>query len=171
MGDDGLTKITPSCLRAGRPFHMLLLRYWCGCAYFIYNQPVSKLGSPGGSDSKESACNAGDSGSTPGSGRSLGKETGSSLQYCCLENPMDRAAWRPTVHGTAKNQTQLSNEHTRCLNYEAQWPWSWLFLYFHPISGSSYYLLATQSSLEKRMKNSGWETQYLCFRENKAWLF
>ena len=137
---------------------MLLLRYWCGYASFICNQPVSKLGSPGGSDGKESACNAGDSGSTPRLGRSLGKENGNSRQYRCLENPTDRGAWRPTVHGIAKSQTQLSNQHKWCLNYEVQWPWSWLFLYFQPISGSSYYLLATPSSLEKSMKNSDWET-------------
>ena len=45
----------------------------------------------------------------PGLGRSLGKENGNPRQYCCLENPMERGAWRPTVHGIAKSQTQLSN--------------------------------------------------------------
>ena len=88
---------------------MLLLKYWCRCASFIYSQPVSKLGSSDGSDGKESACNAGDSGSTPGLERSLGKENGNSLQYYCLEIPMDRGAWRPTVHVIAKSKTQLSN--------------------------------------------------------------
>ena len=44
---------------------------------------------PGGSDDKESACNAGDVGSIPGSGRSLGKENGNPLQYSCLGNPME----------------------------------------------------------------------------------
>ena len=44
---------------------------------------------------KESACNAGDLGSILGSGRSPGEGNGSSLQYSCLENPMDRGAWRP----------------------------------------------------------------------------
>ena len=49
-------------------------------------------GFPGGSDGKESACNAGDLGSIPGSGRSPGEENGNPLQYSCLENPMDREA-------------------------------------------------------------------------------
>ena len=47
---------------------------------------------PGGSDGKASAYNAGDLGSTPGSGRSPGEGNGNSLQYSCLENPMDREA-------------------------------------------------------------------------------
>ena len=47
---------------------------------------------PGGSDGKASACNAGDPGSIPGSGRSPGKENGTPLQYSCLENSMDRGA-------------------------------------------------------------------------------
>ena len=47
-------------------------------------------GLPGGSDGKESACNVGDWGSIPGSGRSSEEENGNPLQYSCLENPMDR---------------------------------------------------------------------------------
>ena len=54
---------------------------------------------------KDSACNAGDTGSTPGLGRSPGGEHGNPLQYSCLENPMDRGAWQ----ATAKSQTRLSN--------------------------------------------------------------
>ena len=61
------------------------------------------------SDSKESACNAGDQGSIPGSERSTGEETGNPLQYSCLENPMDRGAWWATVHTIAKSQTSLSD--------------------------------------------------------------
>ena len=49
-------------------------------------------GFPGGSDGKESACNAGDQGSIPGSGRSPEEGNGNPLQYSCLENPMDRQA-------------------------------------------------------------------------------
>ena len=45
---------------------------------------------------------AGDMGSTPGSGRSPGEGNGNPLQYSCLGNPMDRGAWRATVHGAAK---------------------------------------------------------------------
>ena len=64
---------------------------------------------PGGSNSKESACNAGDLGLTPGLGRSLGKENVFPLQYSCLGNSMVREAWRATVNGVTKSQTQVSN--------------------------------------------------------------
>ena len=60
---------------------------------------------PGSSDNKESACNAGDPGSIPGLGRSPEGRNGNSLQYSCLENPMDRGAWWVTVHGVAKSRT------------------------------------------------------------------
>ena len=46
-----------------------------------------------------------DVGSIPGSGRSPGGGHGNSLQYSCLENPMDRGAWRVTVHGVSESQT------------------------------------------------------------------
>ena len=51
------------------------------------------LGFPGGSNSKESACNAGDLGSIPGSGRSHGEGNGNPLQYSYLENSMGGGAW------------------------------------------------------------------------------
>ena len=60
---------------------------------------------PGSSDGKASACNAGDLGSIPGSGRSPEERNGNPLQYSCLENPMDGGAWQATVHGVAKSQT------------------------------------------------------------------
>ena len=59
---------------------------------------------PSCSDDKESTCNVGDPGSIPGSGRSPEEGNGNPLQYSCLENSMDRGAWRVTVHGVAKNQ-------------------------------------------------------------------
>ena len=58
---------------------------------------------------KASARNAGDPGLIPGSGRSPGEGNGNSLQYSCLENPMDGGAWWATVHGVAKSQTRLSD--------------------------------------------------------------
>ena len=60
---------------------------------------------PGGSDGKESACNAGEPGSIPGLGRFPGEGNGKPLQYSCLENPMDREAWGVRVHGVAKSWT------------------------------------------------------------------
>ena len=65
----------------------------------------NSMGLPYGSDGKESACDAGDLGSIPGSGRSPGEGNGNPLQYSCLENPMDREAWWATVHGVTKSQT------------------------------------------------------------------
>ena len=56
------------------------------------------MGFPGGSDGKESACDAGDPGSIPGSGRSPGEGNGSPLQYSCLQNSMDRGALQATVY-------------------------------------------------------------------------
>ena len=57
---------------------------------------------------KESARNAGDVGLIPGSGRSPGEGNSNPLQYSCLENTMDRGAWRATVHGVTQSWTQLS---------------------------------------------------------------
>ena len=62
-------------------------------------------GFPGGSDRKESACNVGDLGSIPGSGRSLGEGNDYPLQYSCLENSIDRGAWWATIHGITKSWT------------------------------------------------------------------
>ena len=62
-----------------------------------------RLGFPGGSDSEESTCNAGDLGLIPRLGRSPGGEHGNPFQYSCLENPMDRGAWGATVHGVAES--------------------------------------------------------------------
>ena len=63
---------------------------------------VVPMGFPGGSDGKESACNVGDPGSIPGSGRSPGEGNDSLLQYSCLDNSVDRAAWQATVYGSKK---------------------------------------------------------------------
>ena len=73
-----------------------------------YQQQSKEL--PGGSDSRESACNGGDPGSIPESGRSLAGGNGYPLQYSCLENFMARGDWWATVHGVAKSRTPLSKE-------------------------------------------------------------
>lgn len=57
-----------------------------------------QAGLPGGSDGKESACSAGDTGLIPGLRRSPGEENGYPLQHSCLENPMNRGAWQAMVH-------------------------------------------------------------------------
>ena len=68
---------------------------------------------PGGSDGKESSWNSGDSGSIPGLGRSPGEGNSYSLQYSCLEDPLNRGAWRATVVlGVAKVRHNWVTEHT-----------------------------------------------------------
>ena len=61
-------------------------------------------GFPGGSDSEESACNAGNPDLIPGLERFPGEENGYQLQYCCLENSIDRGGWQVTL--------SLSHTHT-----------------------------------------------------------
>ena len=70
-------------------FPLLRLSWWLSC--------------------KESACNAGDLGSSPGSRRSLGEGNGNPLQHSCLGKPMDRGACWATVHRVTKSWTQLRN--------------------------------------------------------------
>ena len=71
------------------------------------------LGSPAGSDGKESTCNAGDPGSTPGLGRSPGGGNGNPLHYSCLENPMDRGTWWAIVHWVIKSQIWGGGEQSQ----------------------------------------------------------
>ena len=75
------------------------------------------VGFPGGSDGKKkkkSACNAGDLGLIPGLRRSPEEGNDYPLQYSCLQNSMDRAAWWVTVHGVTKSQTPLSDQRGLC---------------------------------------------------------
>ena len=66
---------------------------------------IGLKGFPGGSEVKASACNVGDLGSIPGLGRSPREGNGNPLQFSCLENPMDGAAWWATVHRVEKSRT------------------------------------------------------------------
>ena len=78
------------------------LIFWC--SFFFFNF-LCYMGVPGGSDSKVSACNVEDLGSIPGLGRSPGEGNGNLLQYSCLENSMDRGAWKAIVHGVTELDT------------------------------------------------------------------
>ena len=70
---------------------------------------------------KESTCNAGgDPDPIPVLGRSPGEGNGYLLQYSCLEDCMDRGAWRATVHGVAKSQIGLSNSHFHLRSLQRQ---------------------------------------------------
>ena len=80
---------------------------------FCFYHITSKVhGFPGGSVVKNLPANAGDTGLIPGLARSPGGGNGNAFQYSCLENSMDRGAWRATVHGVAKSRTQLSIAHS-----------------------------------------------------------
>ena len=72
---------------------------------------LASWGFPGGSVVKNSPASKGDVGSIPGPGRSLGEGNGNPLQYSYLENPMDRGAWRATVHRVTKSRTRWSTQH------------------------------------------------------------
>ena len=76
-----------------------------------YNYQISSLnpGFPGGSVVNSPYANAGDVGSTPGSGRFPEEGNDKSLQYPYLENPIDRRPWWATVHGVTKSQTEVCN--------------------------------------------------------------
>ena len=96
-----------------------------------------QLGFCGGSDSKESACNAGDLGLIPGSGRSPGEGAGNTLQYSSLGNPIDKEAWCATiVHG----ESDVTNAFT--LDFPG---------------GTSSKELPCQEPLEIRVQSLGWE--------------
>ena len=80
---------------------------------------------PGGSNSKESAYNAGDPGLIPGSGRSPGEGNSNPFQYSCLENPMDRGAWWAAVHGVGQRvghdwATSLHHQNQNTMNSVVQ---------------------------------------------------
>ena len=93
------------------PFVLVRLRCFCGQVWLWW-------GFPGGSDGKEPTCNVGDLGSIPGLGRSPAGGHGNPLQYSCLENPMDRGAWRATVHGVTKESDtteRLNTRHSDCV--------------------------------------------------------
>ena len=82
---------------------------------------MSKVGLPRWLCSKESACQAGDSGSITGSGRSPGEGNGNRLQYSFLENPMDRGAWKATVHRVARVRYILATKQQQQQCHKCYW--------------------------------------------------
>ena len=81
--------------------------------YSECRRPQFDPGFPGSSDSKESACNAGDTGLIPELGRSPGEGNDNPLQYSCLGNPVERGAWWATVYGVTESDTieRLNNSN------------------------------------------------------------
>ena len=94
-------------------------------SHFFPYPNISNLGlilkHPGGSDRKESACNARDPGSIPGWGRSPGEGNGNPFQYSCLRNPLDRGAWRAIIHEVTKSGTwTVTNTFTGLMVYQGR---------------------------------------------------
>ena len=91
---------------------MYIYVYICNTRiYFLKTLQLNK-GVPGGSVVEKPLPNAGDSGdmgSITGSGQYPRIQNANLFQYSCLENSTHRGAWRATVHGVAKSQTQLSD--------------------------------------------------------------
>ena len=76
------------------------------------------MGFLSGSGVKELACNVGDSGSIPGSGRSPGDGNGYPLQYSCLENPMDRETRQATVCRVTKESDTTAHSTAAAANVQ-----------------------------------------------------
>ena len=110
------------CLRHGVQYQTKKSQY----IQFLKNQNVKTFkrgvvvyrGFPGGSDGEESACNAGDPGLIPGLERSPGEGNGNPLQCSCLENSMDRGAWR--VQSLGSQRVGLSDSHRQLLKDSRQ---------------------------------------------------
>ena len=95
------------------PVNSLAL-YLCESLHFVESYALCRA-FPGGlvnypSAMQETACNAGNMGLIPGSGRSPGERNGNTLLYCCPGNLMDSGAWRATVHGVARVGHNLSTK-------------------------------------------------------------
>ena len=93
-----LTSSDPLPLRVGQPEHLVSVPVTVYSNHHTHGSSKHS-GLPWRLYGKGSASNAGDRGSIPGAGRSPGEGNGNPLQYSCLGNPMDRGAWRATVHG------------------------------------------------------------------------
>ena len=109
-------KATPAIFKIQQVISKILEQFDESFAQFIW------LGEqfPGGSDSKESAYNAGDMGSIPRSGRSPEGGKGNPVQNSCLEHFMDKGAWWAPVHGATKlDMTDATNTHTHLLCHDS----------------------------------------------------
>ena len=84
--------------------------------YMVFSSKME--GFPRGLDGKESACNAGDPGSIPGSGRDPGERNGDPLQYSYLENSTDRGVWQAAVHAVPElDSTKQLSLHFTSLHF------------------------------------------------------
>ena len=118
---------------------------------------------PGGSAGEESACNVGDLGLIPRLGRSPGEGNDYPFQYSCLENSMDRGAWRATVHGVLKSRTQLRDWVQCCLTISSSATLFSSCLQSFPVLGSFPVSQLFSSSL------SIWASATVLPMNNKGW--
>ena len=116
-------------------------------------QLIFSSGLPRWLSGKESASHAGDRGSIPGSGRSPGGGNSNSLQYSCLKSPMDRGAWRATVHRVAGSQTRLKPLST-AVSYK---------VHLFPFLGGQFSELSWVQSCHRAVNFSPW-----CFSIDKT---
>ena len=104
--------VIPLLLFSSSFMHCLLKKTLSSLLAILWNSAFNWMylslssGFPGGSDGKESTCNAGDPGLIPGLGRSPGEGNGYPFQYSCLKNSMDRGHWWATVHRVTKDMTE-----------------------------------------------------------------
>ena len=99
-----MVQLSHPCKITGKTIALTIRTFVDKVMSLLFNMLSSfVMGFAGGSEVKESACNAGDLGSVSGMGRSSGGGHGNPLQYSGLENPMDRGAWWAAVHGVAKS--------------------------------------------------------------------
>ena len=119
-----LPVISPLCFII---FNVSLLLYavmlWVRYRFLFSEKYGGDLGFPRGSDGKESACNVGNLGSIPGLGRSPGERKGYPLQSSCLENPMDRGAWRGYSPWGHKELDTTERLHLLSPPQEREDPW------------------------------------------------
>ena len=108
---------------------------------------VYKIGFLHGSVGKEVACNAGDMGLIPGSGRYPGERNGNSLQYSCLENPMDRGAWQATVHGVARFGLDLVTKPPQPYTYTHIYIYIYMYVYTHTYTHTYTYTYISENAM------------------------
>ena len=87
------------------PYNQYIFNDYFFVCVWVFTNALPLLSCPGSSVGKETAWNAEDLSSLPGSGRSPEEGKGYSLQDSCLENSMDRGSWQATVHGAAESDT------------------------------------------------------------------
>ena len=102
----------------------------------------SKLGFPGGSEVKASACNVGDLGSIPGSGTSPGEGNGKPLQYSFLENPIERSlvGYSPRGRKRVGHDPAIKQQQSQQIHFSNQLFTS-LWIYGHLFNSLGYNLL------------------------------